>query len=199
LRRALVVVAAAWVPLAADAHPHVFIDQHVAALFGPAGITGFRLTWRFDPLYSSMMRSDYVASKTGPLTQGDVQHLHDQCFVDLKDEHYFTTITLNGKPIEFGEPTDFRATASGENIIYSFVMPLPPDAVTAQGDNTISISVFDPSYYVYYELAASNPVTQAGGARFGATCGAKTVLRDSIGWGRVKSDVVTCTYHSPGS
>jgi len=42
---------------AARAHPHIFIKQRVAALFDKNGLSGIRLTWRFDPLYSSMMVS----------------------------------------------------------------------------------------------------------------------------------------------
>lgn len=54
-----------------QAHPHIFIKQHVVALFDQSGFAGFRLMWRFDPLYSSMMRADFVSSKTGPLSAAD--------------------------------------------------------------------------------------------------------------------------------
>ena len=96
------------VPPAAQAHPHVFIKQHVAALFDQSGFTGFRLTWRFDPMYSSMMRADFVTSKTSHLTPADVKNLHDKSFIHLKEVHYFTTVTFNGEPLPLGQPTDSR-------------------------------------------------------------------------------------------
>lgn len=180
------------------AHPHIFIEQHVTALFGKSGLIGFRLNWRFDPMYSSMMRADFVKSKSGPLSAADVRDLHDKSFIALKDVHYFTTVTLNGKQLTLGVPTDFSAIAAGGDIVYDFVIPLRPQSLDKQGENTVGITVFDPSYYVYYELAAANPVGVTGGARFGAHCNAKVVMRDSIGWGRVHSDLVICTYRLPG-
>jgi ABC-type uncharacterized transport system substrate-binding protein len=186
-------------PAVAQAHPHVFIKQHVTALFDRSGLTGFRLTWHFDPMYSSMMRADYVASKAGPLTPEDVKKLHDECFVDLKDEHYFTTVTFNGAPMPLGEPTDFSASSVGGDIVYSFVIPLKPAAKELRPENKVEITVFDPSFYVYYELAPNDPVAVTGGTGLGAACSSKAVLRDSVGWGRIHSDLVTCTYRAPAS
>lgn len=182
----------------AEAHPHIFITQHVVALFDQSGFAGFRLTWRFDPLYSSMMRADFVSAKTGPLSAADVKTLHDKSFVDLKSEHYFTTVTFNGRPVTFGEPTDFSAEAVDNSIVYTFVLPVKVDRRDIQPNNTVEVTVFDPSYYVYYELAGTDPVAVTGGSAAGAACRATVVWRDSIGWGRVHSDVVSCTYRSPG-
>ena len=182
----------------AEAHPHIFIKQHVVALFDQSGFAGFRLTWRFDPLYSAMMRADFVSSKSGPLNAADVKTLHDKSFVDLKNEHYFTTVTFNGKPVTFGDPTDFSAEAVDNSIVYTFVLPVKPDRGDLQPSNTVAITVFDPSYYVYYEPAEADSVAVTGGSAAGAACRAAVVWRDSIGWGRVHSDLVTCTYRSPG-
>lgn len=184
-------------PALAQAHPHVFIKQHVAALFDRSGLTGFRLTWRFDPMYSSMMLHDYVASKAGPLTPQDVKKLHDECFVDLQDVHYFTTVTFNSAPLPLGVPTEFSATSVDGDIVYSFVIPLKPALKELRPENKVEITVFDPSYYVYYELAADDPVAASGGTALGASCGSKAVWRDAAGWGRVHSDLVTCTYRAP--
>jgi ABC-type uncharacterized transport system substrate-binding protein len=183
-------------PVAAEAHPHVFIKQHVTALFDKAGIVGFRLKWRFDPMYSSMMRADFVGSKQGALTAADVKSLHDKCFADLKDEHYFTSVTFNGKALPFGEPTNFSAKADGDSIVYSFVFPLKPPSPAPGAANKVEITVFDPSYYVYYELVPDHPVAVEGGSALGASCTSKAVWRPSIGWGTVHSDLVTCTYHA---
>jgi len=184
-------------PAVVQAHPHVFIKQHVVALFDRSGLTGFRLTWRFDPMYSSMMRHDYVASKAGPLTPEDVKKLHDECFVDLQDEHYFTTVTLNSAPLPLGVPTDFSATLVDGDMVYSFVIPLQPAPKELRPENKVEITVFDPSYYVYYELAANAPVAAVGGSALGASCSSKVVWRDSVGWGRIHSDLVSCTYRGP--
>jgi ABC-type uncharacterized transport system substrate-binding protein len=181
----------------AQAHPHIFIKQHVVALFDQTGLTGFRLTWHFDPMYSSMMRADFVSSKSGPLTPADIKNLHDKSFGDLKDVHYFTSVTFNGKPLSLGAPTDFSAASVGGDIVYTFVVPLKPQPQDVRPQNTVAITVFDPSYYVYYSLAANDPVAVTGGTNLAAACGSSVVWRPSQGWGTVHSDLVTCTYHGP--
>ncbi|HYL49445.1 MAG TPA: DUF1007 family protein [Stellaceae bacterium] len=194
---AVVAAAVGGAPMSAQAHPHIFIKQSVVALFDQSALTGFRLTWRFDSMYSSMMRADFVSTKSGPLTPADVKNLHDKSFADLKDVHYFTTVTFNGKPLPLDTPTNFSATADGGNIAYTFDIPVRPDPHDLRPENVVAITVFDPSYYVYYELASDNPVAVTGGTGLKAACGASVVWRDSIGWGRVHSDLVTCTYLSP--
>jgi ABC-type uncharacterized transport system substrate-binding protein len=183
-------------PVAAHAHPHIFIEQHVVALFDQSGLTGFKFTWRFDPMYSSMMRADFVSSRSGPLTPADIKSLHDKSFVDLKAVHYFTRVTFNNKPLSLGIPTDFSAASAGGSIVYTFVIPLKPKNV--QPKNTVTVTVFDPSYYVYYDLAKDDPVTVTGGANLAAVCAPSVVWRPTQGWGSVHSDLVSCTYHAPG-
>jgi ABC-type uncharacterized transport system substrate-binding protein len=181
----------------ARAHPHVFIKHRVEVVFDRSGLTGIRLTWHFDSMYSSMMRADFVSSKTGALSPEDVKNLHDKSFVDLKDQHYFTTVTFNGETLPLGEPTEFSANSVDGDIVYGFFISLKPDPAKVRPENTIEISVFDPSYFVYYELFANDPTRAVGGTELSAACTAKGVWRASVGWGSVHSDLVTCTYHSP--
>jgi hypothetical protein len=39
----------------AAAHPHIFIKEHVEVLFDRNTVTGVRMTWSFDELYSSIL------------------------------------------------------------------------------------------------------------------------------------------------
>ena len=59
--------------LPAAAHPHIFIEEHVEVLFDQNNVTGVRMTWSFDELYSSMLRSDYTDTKKGPITAKERQ------------------------------------------------------------------------------------------------------------------------------
>lgn len=179
----------------AAAHPHIFIEEHVEVLFDQNNVTGVRMTWSFDELYSSMLRSDYTDTKSGPITAKDVQKLHDKAFTNLTSVHYFTTMSLDGKPVTLGTPTDFTARFDADDkAVYSFVIPLTlPKAVAPK--SLLEIAVFDPEYYVDFELASDDPVKSTGGQALKADCQPGTVQRDTQGWGTVDADIVSCTYH----
>ena len=180
-------------PRPAAAHPHIFIEEHVEVLFDQDTATGVRMTWSFDELYSSMLRSDYTATKKGPITAKDVQSLHDKAFTNLASVHYFTTMSLDGQPVTLGTPKDFTASFNADDkAIYSFVIPLSLPKASAK--NLLEIAVFDPEYYVDFELASDNPVKATGGEGLKADCQPGTVQRDTQGWGQVDADIVSCTY-----
>ena len=189
----LLVLVGLGAPAAALAHPHIFIEEHVEVLFDHDNVTGVRMTWSFDELYSSMLRSDYTSTKKGPITAKDVQNLHDKAFTNLATVHYFTTMSLDGKPVEFGTPKDFTASFNADDkAIYSFVIPLT--LPKAAPKNLLEIAVFDPEYYVDFELATDDPVKATGGTALKADCQPGTVRRDTQGWGQVDADIVSCTY-----
>ncbi len=192
---ALIAIGAA--PSAA-AHPHIFIEEHVEVLFDQNNVTGVRMTWRFDELYSSMLRSDYTDTKTGPITAKDVKNLHEKAFNNLASVHYFTTMSLDGKPVTLGTPTDFTASFNADDkAIYSFVIPLSLPKATQK--SLLEIAVFDPEYYVDFELAEDDPVKSSGGAALKAECQPGTVQRDTQGWGTVDADIVSCSYQGAAS
>ncbi|HLZ65929.1 MAG TPA: DUF1007 family protein [Aliidongia sp.] len=191
----LLALAALAIPGVAAAHPHIFIEEHVEVLFDQNNATGVRMTWSFDELYSSMLRSDYTGTKKGPITAADVKSLHDKAFANLASVHYFTTMSLDGQPVTFGTPTDFTAGFTADDkAVYSFVIPLSLPKAVAK--SLLEIAVFDPEYYVDFELASDNPVKATGGAALKADCQPGTVQRDTQGWGQVDADIVSCTYQS---
>jgi ABC-type uncharacterized transport system substrate-binding protein len=173
----------------AAAHPHIFIEERVGVLFEPAGIAGVRLDWTFDELYSASLRQDYTSAATGPLGTKDVERLHDGAFVHLAKVHYFTTVTLDGTPLKLGEPKDFKARFENGKMIYEFVLPFAAPLPAA--GQALEIAVFDPEYYVDFELAEREPVALDGPAA-GIACQGGMVKRETVGWGRVDTDVVTC-------
>jgi ABC-type uncharacterized transport system substrate-binding protein len=162
----------------AEAHPHIFIEEHMEVLFDQENVSGVRLTWSFDELYSSTLRSDYTDTKKGPITAKDVKNLHDHSFVNLATVHYFTTATLDGQPVALGEPKGFSARFDADDkAIFSFVLPLA--APKPKGKSVLDIAVFDPEYYVDFELAADSAVKTTGGDALKAECQPGTIKRDT--------------------
>jgi ABC-type uncharacterized transport system substrate-binding protein len=199
LRRfaAALAVAFALSPAAADAHPHIFIEHHMQLMFDQTGVVGVRMVWRFDEMYSTTLRSDYTDTPKGPITAKDVQSLREQHFAPVAAKHFFARATINGERVPLDQFTDFEVKFVDNKAVYSFIIPLKP--VSQAAKNTLEVTVFDPEYYIDFELAAEAPVKVAGGQKLAASCTNTTVSRSTVGWGEVDSDLVTCTYNGPSS
>jgi ABC-type uncharacterized transport system substrate-binding protein len=182
---------------AAEAHPHIFIEHSMQVVFDQSGPIGLRMVWRFDELYSSTLRSDYTDTPKGPITVKDVESLRSQHFAPVAAKHFFAAAAINGERLALDQFTDFAAKFVDGKAIYSFTIPLQPSKPVAR--NTLEVTVFDPEYYIDFELAADPPVKVMGTQKLGASCTATTVSRDTIGWGQVDTDLVSCTYNGPAS
>jgi len=91
----------------ARAHPHVFIDDAMTVIFGDRDIAGLRMSWTFDEMYSSMIRTDYVRGKT--MTPAEVKKIEKENFLNLENYGFFLDLTINGAPVKVKAVTDFDA------------------------------------------------------------------------------------------
>lgn len=194
-------------PLPALAHPHVWTDYWVEAIADPSGITELRLTWRFDTMFSTMVRNDL---KVTALTPEAVKKIRDKAFNNLKNFNYYTYITADGVAWRPDAVQDFTARARGEQLEYSFTIPLPKPA------QSVEVSLYDEELYVDIGppmtdggaktslLATVEPVAQqyvSASARNGAappTCSqqpGKTMNNPM--WGDFKTFTATCRAVKP--
>lgn len=177
----------------ATAHPHVFIDYTVAVLFDGAGVTGVRLTWTFDEMYSSMLFHDYTSRPSrGALSAADIKKLEEGAFKDTADYHYFIDMTLNGKPVTVTEFTDFTARFEQHRMTYSFTVPVHGGAPAAR--NTLEVAAFDHEFYIDFELAKKAAVTVENGEKLAAVCAQKTERKNTSTFGPMDAVVVACSY-----
>ncbi len=180
----------------AAAHPHIFIEHSLTVLFDKSALSGVRVTWIFDELYSTMLRADYTDKPNGPLSKADVKNLEQHAFGNLASVHYFTSIKLNGTPASVDKVKDFTARADKDRMIYEFTVPLSADGKT--GQNTLEMLMFDPEYYVDFQAAATDPVKVVGGAPLQAECNSVGDKRETIGFGMADVDELVCTYTVKG-
>jgi ABC-type uncharacterized transport system substrate-binding protein len=191
-RRTGVAVAAGLLASApAAAHPHVFIDYAVTVQFDDAGITGVRLSWTFDEMYSSMLFHDYTSRPHGALSAADIKSLEQGAFKDTADYHYFIDMTMNGKAVPVTEATDFTARYEQHRMTYSFTVPVHGDAAAR---NTLEVAAFDHEFYIDFELAKKSAVAVEHGEKLAAACAPKTQRKDTSTFGPMDAVVVACTY-----
>ena len=176
----------------AAAHPHVFIDYAATVLCQGDKIVGVRLAWTFDEMYSASLYHDYTSQPKGPLTPADIARLHDEAFKDSADEHYFTDIVFNGKPVPVSQPTAFTASYDGRKMTYRFTVPLALSP--AAGDNVLDIDSFDTEFFIDYELVKSGAAAVEDGGQLKAACAPTALTKNTTTFGPLTTHIVRCRF-----
>jgi ABC-type uncharacterized transport system substrate-binding protein len=164
------------------AHPHVFVDYAVALVLVGDRVTGVRLTWTFDDLFSGFILQEFDQDRNGVLSAPEVQRIGAKHLSEFKRVGYYTTINLNGNPVTVPEAREFRVTVARGLVTYEFTVPL---AAPLASTTAIEVWVDDPVYYIAYIPVAVTPKTQTTGP-YTVDC---KVVPDKTG---VTPDVVRC-------
>ena len=140
----------------AAAHPHVYVDARVEVVFDKDGkITALRHVWRFDDAFSAFASQGLDKNGDGVLAVDELQPLAKVNVESLKDYDYFTYLKAAGKRIGFKIPTEYWLQSSDGYLTLFYTLPLMqavrPDAAG------VSIEVYDPGYFVDYQLVEKDP------------------------------------------
>jgi ABC-type uncharacterized transport system substrate-binding protein len=157
----------AWLALAAPAlaHPHVWVTAKAELVYGPDGkVTAVRHSWTFDQAYSAFVTQGLDTDNDGKLTPDELQDLAKTNTESLAEFEFFTHLKANGAKQAFGAARDYGMTFENEQITLHFELPLkaPP-----QSAKTLSLEVYDPSYFVAFELAETEEPVRLTGAPTG--------------------------------
>ena len=180
----------------AFAHPHIFIDYTVTVIFDDHNAASVRTSWTFDEMYSSALFHDYTSRPKGPLTNADINRLRKSAFEDTAELHYFTDLTVNGKPIPVKTVSDFTAKFENHRITYIFTVPIKAELPGEK--NTLEVASFDHEFFIDFELAKKGPVTVEHGETLNASCAPKKTRKKTSTFGQIDTVVVACTYGKNG-
>jgi ABC-type uncharacterized transport system substrate-binding protein len=149
---------------AATAHPHVRVSSVSELIYAADGtLTGIRHAWTFDDTFSASAlqdvdtkrKADYSREELAPLAQTNVD--------GLREYGYFTTAKADGKKQRFLEPVDYFLDYHDGRLTLHFLLPVKTPFKARQ----LSLEIFDPSFFVDFQLAENDPVKLAGAP---ATC-----------------------------
>ena len=148
-----------WAPTAAQAHPHVFVTAKEQVIFSPDGkISGIRASWTFDDMYSSFLVQG-LGAPGAMLTEQQLAPLAKTNVESLAEFGYFTVVKAAGKQQEFIPPVDYVLKEGPDKLLtLVFTLPLKEPANPGQA---FTVSVYDPTYFVSFELADKDPVSLA--------------------------------------
>ncbi len=148
---------AAW-SAPARAHPHVFIKARAEIVYAPDGaVKALKHVWSFDEAYSAYMIQGLDKNNDGKLTSDELAELAQVNMESLPDVGFFTTAKANGRPQEFGVPSDAALAYDNKQLTLSFTLPLKAPALA---NRSFGIEIGDPSYFVAFEIVeAADAVT----------------------------------------
>lgn len=157
------VIAIAAAPAAA--HPHVWVDVKSTVVYEDGRITGFKYSWTFDEGYSTMAIEGLDKNGDGTYDRDELAELAQVNVDGLKEFDYFTHAKLDETALKIDTPKDYWLEHKDGILTLHFTLPLQTTVLgNAQG---FTFQVFDPSYYIAFDLAKEKPVTLAAGAPAG--------------------------------
>ena len=126
-------------------HPHVFINNASTFVFDDKGLSGFKMDWVFDEMFSNMIIHDYDKNKNGKFDNSEIEKIRKGAFANLKKFDYFTFVKVNGKSFKVRFVKDFSAKITKNRVVYHFFVPCHVRA--APFFKEIRISVYDKTFY----------------------------------------------------
>lgn len=144
---------------AASAHPHVWITSTSELIYAPDGsITGVRHAWTFDDMFSSYAIQGIESTTKGAYTHEELAPLAQTNVESLKEFGYFTFAKADGKKAKFEEPVDYFLEYKDGLLVLHFTLPLK----TPVKPRVLVLEVFDPTYFVDFQLAKKDPIRLVG-------------------------------------
>ena len=151
-------------PVAASAHPHVFIDTRIEVLLNDRNeATGLRISWTYDDLYSLYVVGDMGLDPDwdGRLTPEEEAKLSGFDMNWIEGFEGDTYALMADAALRLSGPRDWSAGYSGGKItsthVRDFIAPVPV------GTQPLVVQVYDPGYYTAYTIPFDPVVTGGSG------------------------------------
>lgn len=161
----LIFLAVPWASV--QAHPHVWVTTQAKLLFDNGSVTGITQSWVFDELYTAMAIQGLDKDGDGTYTRQELAELAKVNIDGIKDYDYFTDVRLGDQRLSVTERNDYWLEHKEGILTLHFTVTLEsPVLAEAEG---FSFSVYDPSYFIAYEFAKTEPVALGAGAPGGCT------------------------------
>lgn len=144
------------------AHPHVWVEVHSELDYAPDGtLSGVRHHWKFDEAFSTYALQGLETTPDGKPSDKTLKELAQVNIDSLHEFDFFTYAKRGKQDITFLPPKDYSLTYDGTALTLHFTLPFaqPP---AKKGE--LALDVYDPTYFVAFQLADDNPVTLAGNA-----------------------------------
>ncbi len=144
----------------AAAHPHVWVTSKAEVVYDKDQIAAIQHHWTFDEFYTAMAIQGLDTNNDGIYSREELAELAKVNMDGLKEFDFFTYAKLAGKAVEFAPPVDQWLEHKDGILTLHFKLPLKqPLEAGAKG---FQFAVYDPSFFIAFELAKGDAITLAG-------------------------------------
>ena len=151
-------LAAALVPGAVAAHPHVWVTVETEVVYDAGkAITGFRHKWTFDEGYSRFAVEGRDTNGDGQYDRKELEELAEVNINSLKEFEYFTFPKSGDTVLARSDPKDYWLEYHNGLLTLFLTLPLTEPLAADKTKNFI-FGVYDPTFYVDFALAEKEPV-----------------------------------------
>ncbi|HMB48051.1 MAG TPA: DUF1007 family protein [Afifellaceae bacterium] len=144
----------------AAAHPHVLVDSASEIVFDKSGqITAIRHHWRFDEAFSAFAVQGLDEDNDGKYSRAELDPLAKVNVTSLSEYEFFTFMTVGDYEAGFSAPKDYWLDHEEGFLTLHFTLPL---ARPFKPDGEVVLEVYDPEYFVAFELPSEEAVRMVG-------------------------------------
>jgi ABC-type uncharacterized transport system substrate-binding protein len=150
-------------PVAAFAHPHVFIEARLEVVAGADGnIQELRNVWRFDEVFSSSVLMDFDKNTNLKLDPDELTQVGDTVRDSLVDYDYYVNMSFNGKTIKVNKPDTIHVDYKDGQLLMFFAVA-PAEPMPMKG-NKLSFGIYDPTLYTSVDFPTDADMVTIGDA-----------------------------------
>jgi len=159
--------------LAAQAHPHAWIDLRSTVKHDEQGrVSALVMDWTFGQYYSAFILEDILKQGT-PTPEKLAEMLNAtgrENLTNLREYDYFTVVKADGEKQTLGDVVEFKTEIRDRRLWMRFEIPLPTPIDPKV--HKITYAVFDPTYYIEILYAEKGPLVTFEGTN---TCQAEII------------------------
>ncbi len=142
------------------AHPHMFIDSEVTAVFEEQQLKGFWIEWKFDQMFTASIRMDYDRNRDGQFNDQEAGLIEQNAFANLRNYHYFITITRGNESYQVEQVESFDAWLENDRLGYKFFVPFSIPVTGAE--EKVKLVIFDDTFFCDIAYVDEKPVSIEG-------------------------------------
>jgi ABC-type uncharacterized transport system substrate-binding protein len=144
----------------ARAHPHVWVTYQTVIDCDKGTITGVDHVWTFDEMYTTMAIEGLDKNNDGKYDRDELAELAKINMEGLKDFDYFTFAKIGSEAVKFSGPSDaWLEHTNGILTLHYHLALAAPVPIATHG---ISFAIYDPSFFIAFDPAKTEPVKLAG-------------------------------------
>lgn len=128
------------------AHPHVFADVTVQAVFDETGFIGVQNHWEYDEIYGTSMFAAADANDDGSLSKKELESLKIAVLDPLAKQNYYNYVLSGTKFLPALNVENFQATKKNGKLVLDFLIRF--SVPVSNEYKFLVIVVDDPSNYI---------------------------------------------------